>query len=126
MGELFDAGPNLAYAERIQRLHQCGIALWDVVASAERPGSLDSSIVETSVEINDFYRLFKSYPHIQLVYFNGAKAAKFFDRRVLPVLKGDFGQIRYERLPSTSPANAAICFEEKLARWSSVKLALER
>ena len=126
MGELFDAGPELAYAKRIQRLGQCGIALWDVVASAERPGSLDSSIVEASVEINDFYKLFKNYPHIQFVYFNGAKAAKLFEQRVLPILKGDFEQICYERLPSTSPANAAICFEEKLSRWSSVKLALER
>lgn len=125
MGELFDAGPDLAYAERIQRLTDCAIALWDVVASAERPGSLDSSIVEASVEVNDFYGFFESHPHIQLVCFNGTKAAKLYECRVLPALNGDFGHIRYERLPSTSPAYAAMLFEEKLACWSIVKVALE-
>ncbi|OZA12577.1 MAG: DNA-deoxyinosine glycosylase, partial [Hydrogenophilales bacterium 17-62-8] len=43
MGRLFDAGPELAYAERTQRLVENGIALWDVCASAQRPGSLDAA-----------------------------------------------------------------------------------
>jgi hypoxanthine-DNA glycosylase len=124
MGDLFDAGTALPYSERTQRLTEHSIALWDVVASAERPGSLDSAIVGASVVVNDFRGLFEAQPRIQLVCFNGAKAAELYERRVLPTLNADFEQIRYQRLPSTSPAHAAMRYEEKLARWSIVKTAV--
>ena len=125
MGEFFDAGPELSYQERTRRLTRHAIALWDVVASAERPGSLDSSIVASSVTVNDFHTLFETYRRIKLVCFNGAKAAELFLRRVLPELNGDCAHIGYERLPSTSPAHAAMPFEKKLERWSIVKAAAE-
>ncbi len=125
MGELFDAGPELPYAERTKVLLHRSIALWDVVASAEREGSLDSSIVGSSVVVNDFRGLFRAHRDIALVCFNGAKAAELYERRVLPSLNGEFDHIRYERLPSTSPAHAAMRFEEKLARWSIVRDAVE-
>jgi hypoxanthine-DNA glycosylase len=118
MGALFDAGPELPYAERTAQLTQNAIALWDVVASAERPGSLDSAIVPSSVVVNNFRGLFETHAGIELVCFNGAKAAELYDRQVLPTLDGDFDHIRYERLPSTSPAHAAMRYEEKLERWS--------
>ena len=125
MGEFFDAGPELPYAERTQRLTEHGIALWDVIASAERAGSLDSSIVASSVFVNDFHTLFEAHRQIKLVCFNGAKAAELYRRRVLPELDGDCAQLGYERLPSTSPAHAAIPYEKKLERWSIVKRAAE-
>ena len=125
MGELFDAGPELPYPARTQRLTQHAIALWDVVASADRAGSLDSSIVQSSVTVNDFRGLFQTHSKIKLVCFNGAKAADLYEHRVLPSVEKDFGHIRYERLPSTSPAHAAMRFDEKLERWSIVKQALE-
>ncbi len=123
MGDFFDAGPELPYLARTQRLTDHAIALWDVVASAERPGSLDSAIVGSSVTVNDFRGLFEAHRKIQLVCFNGAKAAELYERRVLPALNGDFAHIRYERLPSTSPAHAAMRYQEKLERWSVVKRA---
>ena len=123
MGEFFAAGPELPYLARTQRLTQHAIALWDVVASAERPGSLDSAIVQSSVTVNDFRGLFRTLRNIELVCFNGAKAAELFERRVLPALNGEFAHIRYERLPSTSPAHAAMRYQEKLERWSIVKRA---
>ncbi len=123
MGEFFAAGPELPYQERTQRLTQHAIALWDVVASAERPGSLDSAIVQSSVTVNDFRGLFRTHRKVELVCFNGAKAAELYERRVLPALNGEFAHIRYERLPSTSPAHAAMRYQEKLARWSIVKRA---
>ncbi len=123
MGEFFDAGPELAYLARTQRLTDHAIALWDVVASAERPGSLDSAIVGSSVAVNDFRGLFETHREIELVCFNGAKAADLYQRRVLPALNEDFAHIRYERLPSTSPAHAAMHYQEKLERWSIVKRA---
>ena len=124
MGELFDAGPELSYTERTARLSQNAIALWDVVASAERPGSLDSAIVRSSVVVNDFRSLFETHGGIELVCFNGAKAAELYERQVLPILNGEFAHLRYERLPSTSPAHAAMRFEEKLERWSIVREAV--
>ncbi|MFL2545866.1 MAG: DNA-deoxyinosine glycosylase [Candidatus Rariloculaceae bacterium] len=125
MGELFRAGPALPYAERVQRLVDSSIALWDVVASAERPGSLDASIIASSVVVNDFAAFFGRHPKIELVCFNGAKAAELYERRVLPTLDDAAKRTRHERLPSTSPAHAAMRFEEKLACWSVLKQALD-
>lgn len=120
MGQLFDAGPELAYAERAQRLMQNGIALWDVCAAAQRPGSLDAAIVHTSVVPNDFAAFIESHPNIALIGFNGGKAADLYRRLVQPGLPATPSAIRTETLPSTSPAHAAMSFEDKLARWAAM------
>lgn len=120
MGRLFGAGPELAYAERAQRLIQNGIALWDVCATAQRPGSLDADIVHASVVPNDFAAFIKSHPDIVLICFNGGKAANLYRRLVLPGLPASLRTIHTETLPSTSPAHAAMTFEEKLMRWAAV------
>jgi hypoxanthine-DNA glycosylase len=118
MGRLFGAGPELPYDERVQRLVGNGIALWDVCAAAQRPGSLDASIVHSSVVPNDFAAFIESHPGIGLVCFNGGKAADLYRRLVLHGLPARMQSIRYQTLPSTSPAHAAVPFEEKLARWA--------
>jgi hypoxanthine-DNA glycosylase len=120
MGRLFDAGPELPYAERAQRLVHNGVALWDVCAAAERPGSLDAAIVHSSVVPNDLASFFESHPNIGLICFNGGKAADLYRRLVLPGLSTTLRAIRTETLPSTSPAYATIPFEEKLTRWAAV------
>ncbi len=120
MGQLFGAGPKLPYAERAQRLMQNGIALWDVCAAAQRPGSLDADIVHASVVPNDFAAFIESHPHIVLICFNGGKAADLYRRLVLPGLPDTFCATRTETLPSTSPAHAAMTFDDKFLRWSSV------
>jgi len=120
MGRLFDAGPGLSYAERAQRLVRSGIALWDVCAAAQRPGSLDAAIVHSSVVPNDFAAFIETHPHVDLICFNGGKAAELYRRLVLPGLPATFRAIRTETLPSTSPAHAAMPFEEKLTRWAAV------
>jgi hypoxanthine-DNA glycosylase len=120
MGRLFDAGPDLPYAERAQRLVQNGIALWDVCASAQRPGSLDAAIVHASVVPNELAAFIESHPDIGLICFNGGKAAELYRRLVLPGLPATMRAIHTETLPSTSPAHAAMPFEEKLARWAAV------
>jgi TDG/mug DNA glycosylase family protein len=120
MGRLFGAGPELPYAERAQRLVAHGIALWDVCAAAQRPGSLDAAIVHASVEPNDFAAFLASHPDIGLIAFNGGKAAELYRRLVLPGLPAALGAIRRETLPSTSPAHAAMPFEEKLTHWARV------
>ena len=120
MGRLFGAGPELPYEERAHRLVRNGIALWDVCASAQRPGSLDASIVHSSVVPNALASFIESHPGIGLICFNGGKAADLYRRLVLPGLPATERAIRYETLPSTSPAHAAMPFEEKLTRWVAV------
>jgi len=120
MERRFGAGPELPYAERVQCLVQNGIALWDVCAAAQRPGSLDTSIVHSSVVPNGIAAFIASHPGIGLICFNGSKAADLYRRLVLPGLPTKIRSIRTETLPSTSPAHAAMPFEEKLTRWAAV------
>lgn len=116
MGELIGFAPNLAYARRLERLRQSGIALWDVCRAAERDGSSDAKISIDSVEPNDFRSFLATYPRIELICFNGQPAERLFRRKVLPLL-GDLRPIQQRVLDSTSPACARISREEKLARW---------
>ena len=110
MGELVGAYPDLPYAARLDRLRDSRIALWDVCASAERMGSLDTNIV--APEANDFAAFLEEHPEIRLIGFNGSYAAALFARSVkVPSF------IRTERLPATSPAHAGMRPDAKLARW---------
>ena len=120
MGRLFDAGAELPYEERGKRLVRNGIALWDVCAAAQRPGSLDAAIVHASVVPNDLASFIETHPGIGLICFNGGKAAELYRRLVLPGLPATLRAIRYATLPSTSPAHAAMPFEEKLTRWAAM------
>jgi len=117
MGELFGAGPLLPYEERVEVLQSVGVALWDSLQACSRRGSLDASITEEVA--NDFPALFAKYPNITHVFFNSSKAERAFRRHVLPALPED-GHI-FTRLPSTSPAHAAMRLEAKVQAWSVLK-----
>ena len=121
MGIIFGAEGTTTYAQKARVLTRHRVALWDVLAAAERPGSLDSSIVPHSAQVNDFDEFFHAHPRIRRVFFNGRKAEEIFRRRVLPVLGEEFAHIRYECLPSTSPAHAGMPFAEKLERWRKIE-----
>lgn len=118
MGVLFDAGPQLPYAERLRRLVAHRVAVWDVLAAGRRPGSLDSSIDTSTAVVNDFELFFARHGGIRLICFNGTKAAELYRRRVLPTLGPTAAALESRLLPSTSPAHASLNFEAKLARWS--------
>lgn len=120
MERLCGAAPSLPYAERLQRLNASGIALWDVLAAGDRPGSLDSSIVAANMVVNDFAAFFARQQRIRLVCFNGRKAEEVFRRRVACELPKLGAKIVFELLPSTSPAFASLTFRQKLERWSAV------
>jgi TDG/mug DNA glycosylase family protein len=125
MGQLHGAGPELPYAERCAVLVRRGVAVWDALHRCVRPGSLDSAIERGSEEVNDFAGLFERCPHIRLVAFNGAKAEEAFRRHASDALATLAHPPRTVRLPSTSPAMAALTREQKLARWREGLLGAE-
>ncbi len=102
------------YAVRVAALTRAGIAVWDVLQSCVRPGSLDSAIQTGTRVPNDFAAFFAEHPGIRLVGFNGAEAQQSFARYVQPKLQME--GVRFVRLPSTSPAHA-MALERKLAAW---------
>lgn len=95
------------YQERIAMLEMAKVALWDVFASAEREGSLDANI--RNAQANDIKDFLKSHNKIKKILFNGKKAAS--------VAKNYDFDIPFAVMPSTSPANASMNKEEKIARW---------
>lgn len=111
--QLFDEVYQEEYEKKKAFLKKHHIALWDVVQSCEREGSLDTAIKDE--QVNDFDWLFENYPSIQHVFFNGTKAYETFRKKVGFKYQG----ISFDRLPSTSPAHA-IKFEDKLVAWQSI------
>ena len=103
---------DLPYPDRIARLTRCGVALWDVIGSCERPGSADSRIRDP--EPNDIAGFVRAHPTVRLVALNGSTAARLY--RKFSEIPG----LAAVTLPSTSPANAAVSFEEKVRAWRIV------
>lgn len=100
----------LSYAARLDALRTRGLALWDVYASCEREGSLDSAI--RGAERNDLGALRAVAPGLRLVAHNGGESARTMRLTAAlgwPVV----------RLPSTSPANASWSFERKREAWAA-------
>ena len=100
-----------SYQIRSEWLLSKKLGLWDVYASCEREGSLDSNI--RHAVLNDFAGLRQLCPHLEAIAHNGGesfKHARHSSALGLPVY----------RLPSTSPANASWSFERKLAAWREV------
>jgi hypoxanthine-DNA glycosylase len=124
MGDLFGAGANLPYTQRLRVLTDQGIALWDVLDSCYRPGSLDSAIDDRTAKANDFAMLFREHRMISYIFFNGQKAAQLFAKRILPTIEDKQPAKTLVTLPSTSPALASMTYEQKLEQWAAVKAAI--
>lgn len=115
MQEILGIPANADYTVRVEALKRSNIALWDVLESCIRPGSMDSAIDMDSAKVNDIQALLQRHPKISCICFNGSIAEKIFKKRVLPSL-GDFS-IKYIRLPSSSPAHASVSYENKIIAW---------
>lgn len=113
---------DLPYTECCARLVARRIALWDVLKACTRTSSLDSDIVESTIVANDFATFLTVHPGIDRIFFNGAKAEAVYRKRVVPSLPSPLAEIPRQRLPSTSPANASLSFDQKLARWRVIAL----
>ena len=126
MGKICNVGPDLPYSERLAALQRNGIALWDVLQACDREGSLDGNIHKESEVANDLPGFIDDHPSIQAIGLNGGKAWTTFQRLVRPILNPDIlERLKLIPLPSTSPANAGISFEEKLTRWREIQHYLQ-
>ena len=119
MQAMFGIDSKALYVDRLASLLQHRIALWDVYAKCNRVGSLDSAICHKTAEINSIAQLLHFYPAIHTLVFNGKLAQQTF-------LKVEAKQIEKDRvnllaMPSTSPANAALNFQDKLSAWYVIK-----
>lgn len=99
--------PALDYPQRLAALKAHGVGLWDVVADAQRRGSLDADIREA--RYNPLQELLASLPALQAVAFNGKTAGKAQVR-----LAGCGVELLV--LPSSSPA-LTLAFDKKLEEW---------
>lgn len=126
MGALFGAYPQLSYLQRTAILQQQRIAVWDVLKSCRREGSLDVKIDKASIQINEIPALFITCPELSQVFFNGTAAEKFYKRHILQSLPASFSYIHYQRLPSTSPAHASMSLAQKIDAWRALQLPRAR
>lgn len=115
MAELLGFDQDSRYEDRLRELKSARIALWDVMQSCTRVGSLDVRIDAGSITVNDFQSFFRTHDKIHAVFFNGAKAESAYRQYVLPTVSAV--PISYSRLPSTSPAHASLSYEQKLQAW---------
>ncbi len=103
-----------SYEIRSNWLLARGLGVWDVYAACEREGSLDARIRDA--QLNDFASLARQCPRLQAIAHNGGESFKH-----APVVQAALGaELRFYKLPSSSPAHAAMSFECKLKAWRTV------
>ena len=116
--DLLHLDPESPYDERVRALESAHIAVWDVLHSCVRQGSLDTGIEIKSEKPNDFPAFFRIHKKITHVFFNGAKAEASFKRHVSRDIHA--GSLVFARLPSTSPAHASVSYPRKLKAWQAI------
>ncbi len=118
MAEIFGLAIDAPYSQRCQQLTANDIAVWDVLKACHRPGSLDQNIDTETIEANDFAAFLLQHNTIEAIFFNGGKSEQIFRRYVRTEITAS---IKLEKLPSTSPAHAALNFEQKLKAWRRIE-----
>ncbi|MEX3931001.1 DNA-deoxyinosine glycosylase [Paraburkholderia phymatum] len=102
---------GLDYPTRLEHVLKHGVGVWDVLAACTREGSLDAAIRNATP--NDFASLREYAPKLAKVCFNGKTAGRFATV---------IAAVGYETLvlPSSSPANAMLSFDQKLRLWRDI------
>ena len=102
----------LAYPERLAALLEAHVGLWDVVATAHRPGSTDAAL--SGIAPNDIAALAATLPDLRAIAFNGGTALKHGLKQL--------GATRYATvaLPSSSPLHT-VGFDRKLPDWVELR-----
>ena len=103
----------ITYSDKKALLLKSKIGIWDVAIKANRKGSLDSAIEDE--EPNDLENFIKRHKNLNVIGFNGTKSEalfdKYFDRK---------SGLKYISLPSTSPANTGIDFDNICKLWRQI------
>jgi hypoxanthine-DNA glycosylase len=120
IGELFELDIESSYESRIQQISELPLILWDTLRACHRQGSLDSSILRQHIEANDIDGLLRQYWGLRAIVFNGAASEKYFNQLVKQKLPAS-RELALLKMPSTSPANAGMKFEQKLQAWSRLR-----
>jgi len=108
VGEALQALP---YEARLAALARRGVGLWDVIASADRRGSLDQAI--RLAEHNRIGRLLHDFPELVAIAFNGSTAASVGRK----LIGSPPPHLELVDLPSSSAANTRP-FADKARDWS--------
>ena len=118
MGAVIDAPlADMDYEARLAALVEAKVALWDVVASATRKGSLDTAI--RNVTHNALADLVARLPDLGLIAINGQRAASIGTRAL-----GADCPVPTLTLPSSSPAHT-LAFEAKKTAWMALQPVLQ-
>lgn len=112
LGTVFDFDAQASYPERIAAAKSHGVALWDVVHSCRRMGSMDAKIDRKTLVVNELTPLLHRHPTIERIFVNGLTAFELFERHADTALPA-------VRLPSSSGA-LPMSFTDKLTRWREV------
>lgn len=107
-----DNKPFANYEDKLATLKHNKIGLWDVLDTCDREGSSDSSIKNPT--LNNFDKLFKEFPNIKTVIFNGQDSYDYFNSLV-----HDKADKKYLQLSSTSSANGHKTVVEKTQEWKA-------
>jgi hypoxanthine-DNA glycosylase len=111
LGALAGFDAELPYPERIDAVTDAGVALWDVVHSCRRVGSLDANIDRKTLVLNDFTAFLAEHPTIKRGFVNGLTAFTLFQQADIALPAA--------RLPSSSGA-LTMSFADKLAQWQTI------
>lgn len=126
----YELTKSLEYVQRCQLICDKGYAVWDVLASCTRPGSLDSKIIKSTEQANDIASLVDKHPELLRIACNGRTAESLFKRHIAKDLprpvylhreNGDAPPphaIELIPLPSTSPAMASLTLSLKHQLWA--------
>lgn len=100
-----------SYEHKLEVLLKNKFALWDVIKTCNRDGSLDSDI--QNEKANNITGLLKKHKNIKKICLNGNKAYSAFCKHFPELLE------KYDcyKLPSTSPANAKYKLEDLYSIW---------
>lgn len=109
---------KLDYASRLHNLLAHRVGLWDVIAQAQRRGSLDSQIRNRTD--NDLLALINTLPHLQAIAFNGATAAKIGHKLLAASVDKYANKYQILSLPSSSPAYT-LAYPLKLNDWMHLR-----
>jgi len=109
----------MGYEEKLHTLNTHSIGLWDVVARATRPGSLDQNMRD--IEANALGAFVRRFSALEAIGFNGGTAARIGRRQLGQAPSSASGaSLALIDLPSSSPAHT-LAYAHKSSAWAALE-----